>query len=211
MSVYYKDDLVTLYHGDCLTEHTEWTTADVLVTDPPYGVAYQSGRKQVPHLRIASDEDTRARDTALALWGEGRPALVFGSWKKPRPGGVLHRLIWSKGANPGMGSSRMPWGNSDEEIYVMGAGFTGRRESNVLVHNTLPSLTRPDHPTPKPVGLMEKLIVKAPPGVVADPFAGSGATLIAARNLGRECVGVEIEEKYCELIAQRLSQGALQL
>lgn len=62
------------------------------------------------------------------------------------------------------------------------------------------------HPTPKPVGLMEKLIERCAPGVIADPFAGSGATLLAGRNLGRKVIAVELEEKYCEGMALRLSQ-----
>jgi len=109
-----------------------------------------------------------------------------------------------------MGDVSIPWGPTDEEIYVLGSGFVGKRESNVIRAQTLMSSDsrRPDHPTPKPVALMEALIAKCPPGVIADPFAGSGATLIAARNLGRRAIGVELEERYCEVIVNRLAQQA---
>lgn len=211
MSLYYEDEHVTLYHGDCLTEHREWLDADVLVTDPPYGMSYRSHRvKGRPVRDIAGDNTTGVRDEALAEWG-GRPAISFGKWSVERPANVKARLIWSKGEDPGMGDLSFPWGNSDEEIYVHGSGFKGRRGPNVLVFPKPPVSNRPDHPTPKPVALMEALIAKCPPGVIADPFAGSGATLIAARNLGRKAIGVELEEKYCEIIARRLDQGVLDL
>lgn len=216
MSLYYQDDHVTVYHGDCLAEHREWLDADVLVTDPPYGMAYESNRNRDKRnvkvgRPVAGDSTTEARDSALESWG-GRPAIVFGKWTQPRPQGTKARLIWDKRVQ-GTGDLSIPWGPADEEIYVLGSGWVGVRGPNILSVQMLMSgdRNRPDHPTPKPIPLMERLIEKCPPGVVADPFAGSGATLLAARNLGRKCVGVELEERYCEVIAKRLSQGALDL
>lgn len=110
-----------------------------------------------------------------------------------------------------MGDLKFPWGKSDEEIYIIGKGFAGKRGPNVLVHNKPPVSNREAHPTPKPVPLMERLIEKCPPGVIADPFAGSGATLVAAKNLGRKVIGVELEEKYCEIIAKRCAQDVLDI
>jgi site-specific DNA-methyltransferase (adenine-specific) len=207
---YYEDDAVTLFHGDC-REVDAWLAADVLVTDPPYGMAYVSNRRSTgKSAPIAGDTATAARDAVLTMWGE-RPALLFGTWRAPRPTQARHLLVWDKGDNPGTGDLTMPWGNSAEEVYVIGRGWVGKRGSNVLRFPTLShqSETRPDHPTPKPVALMETLIQKCPPGVVADPFAGSGATLLAARAQGRRSIGVEVEERYCELIASRLAQGDL--
>lgn len=213
MSIYYKDDHVTLDHGDSLTEHREWLSADVLVTDPPYGMSYTGfgGRKGEPRrdtgkLSVAGDESPALRDEALSEWG-ARPALVFGKWTVQRPSSTKERLIWDKSPCGFMGDIKMPWGSTEEEIYVLGGGFVGKRESNILRVQALMSndANRPDHPTPKPVGLMELLIAKCPPGVIADPFAGSGATLVAARNLGRQVIGVELEERYCEIIARRCS------
>ena len=206
MTPYYQDDLVTLYHGDCL-EVTEWLSADVLVTDPPYGIAFQSSRttREKRHAKIAGDESVDLRDRALDLWGD-KPALIFGTWRAPRPDGVRQRLIWAKGDDPGLGDLSMPWGYGDEEVYVLGKGWRGQRRSNVYRLPKVAHANNPGHPTPKPVALMEALIEYAPPGVIADPFAGSGSTLVAARNLGRKVIGVELEEKYCDVIVKRLSQ-----
>ncbi len=218
MEPYYQDDYVTLYHGDCL-EITEWLAADVLVTDPPYGIAYESNFNRLRHKRspkvgtpVANDRTLEARDAVLSLWGT-RPAIVFGRWDAPRPQDTRARLIWDKGNSVGMGDLSIPWGRSEEEIYVLGSGFVGRRSGNVIRQQMLMSgdRDRPDHPTPKPIPLMENLISKCPPGVVADPFAGSGSTLVAAKRLGRRAIGVELEEKYCEIAARRLSQDVLDL
>lgn len=215
MTPYYTDEFVTLIHGDC-REVDDWLTADVLVTDPPYGIAYESNfnsdKRNVKRGRpISGDANLTLRDAVLDLWGGARPAIVFGRWDAPRPSGTRARLIWDKGNSPGLGDLKMPWGRSDEEIYVLGRGFTGTRSASVI---RVPMLTagdrnRPDHPTPKPVPLMELLIAKCPPGVIADPFAGSGSTLVAAKLQGRRATGVELEERYCEITAQRLAQDAL--
>lgn len=210
MKPYYEDDLVTLYHADCLQNLDLLDQADGLVTDPPYGVAYQSGRVPTRIDRpIHGDKDLASRDTLLQAWGD-KPAIVFGSWRKPRPARTRHRLIWSKGTDPGMGDLTMPWGNSDEEIYIIGKGWAGKRGSNILTFPKPPVSNRPDHPTPKPVPLMERLLEACPPEwTIIDPFTGSGSTLRAAKNLGRKCIGVEIEERYCEIAAQRLAQEVL--
>lgn len=215
---YYSDDLVTLYLGDC-REIGAWLAADVLVTDPPYGIKWTSGvswytggrRLNLTRDAIAGDETTQARDDVLTAWGD-RPAAIFGSWRAARPVGVKHRLVWHKaGMNPGPISAAFM--SQDEEIYILGDGW---RKSSPPLRSVLTTTENRahqpkeiGHPTPKPVGLMEVLIDRCPPGVIADPFAGSGATLIAAKNLGRRSVGVEVDERYCEVIAKRLCQDTL--
>jgi site-specific DNA-methyltransferase (adenine-specific) len=218
---YYEDGDVRLFHGDC-REITAWLEADVLVTDPPYGVAYETGKQRRngvgivtpagPRQRITGDHDCAARDEVLRLWSD-RPALVFGSWRKPRPANTRHRLIWHKrNTTPALGGG--VWCGADEEVYVLGDGWVGPRRTNVYVTDEARAgsgglAAVVGHPTPKPVGLMEQLLESCPAGAVADPFAGSGSTLLAARAQGRRAIGVEIDESYCEVIARRLDQGVL--
>lgn len=223
MSLYYEDDFITLYHGDCLEFRDYWLDADVLVTDPPYGMAYRD--RLGKHEAIAGDDTTAIRDGVLSAWGPHAPALVFGTWRVDKPIGVKNVLIWDKGTDLGMGVSN-PWGLSHEEVYVLGqwpAIVPGGRVREGGTPSRVPSVLRvgkPNnassdrvvgHPTPKPVPLMERLIERCPPGVIADPFAGSGSTLVAAKNLGRRVIGIELEERYCELIAKRCSQEVLDL
>jgi DNA modification methylase len=210
MSAYYADEHVTLYHGDCL-EVDVWLRADVLVTDPPYGsdsTNFGYGRrqnngdgKQREGFQITNDGTTQMRDAALAMWGD-RPALVFGSPRLPEPPGVwADRLVWDK-KRPGMNGG--PWRYRHESIFVT-AGFVRRDNETTSILTAWPDQT--DHIHAKPLGLMTSLVHRAPEGVIADPFAGSGSTLVAAANLGRKCIGVEIDERYCELVARRLDQG----
>lgn len=217
MSLYYQDDLVTLYHGDCLTDHREWLGADVLVTDPPYGsgsMAQLYGRTQSEAGRgrvISQDQTTGTRDAVLEAWGS-RPVVSFGTPRLPDPPGDWdHRLVWDK-REPGLNGG--PWRYTHESIYVRGEGWkrTSASSFSILSYpsgNGSPE--KKDHVHAKPVALMMRLIEAAPDGVIADPFAGSGSTLVAAKNLNRKIIGVELEERYCEIIAKRCAQDVLDI
>ena len=202
MKPYYESGGITIYHGDS----RGWLPdADVLVTDPPYGMGYRSGWSGA---MVAGDDDVATRDAVLALWG-ARPALVFGRWNLPRPPMTRVRLVWDKGEWPGMGDLSFPWGPSDEEIYVLGDGWIGKREGTVLRCNRIGG--NGQHPTEKPIPVLERLLRHAPLGSILDPFMGSGTTLLAAKNLCRRAIGIEIEERYCEIAARRLDQEVLAL
>jgi site-specific DNA-methyltransferase (adenine-specific) len=207
---YYEDESVTLYHGDC-REVTEWLAADVLVTDPPYGIGWTKGTnrraKSYAHKGIINDQDTTCRDTILSMWGP-RPAVVFGSWRAPFP---PHKqvLIWRKPVDAGIVGSTTGYRLDTELIFLMG-NWPARPplRSSVLATDGGKARYLNEHPHAKPPYLMEQLI-EWTDGVVADPFAGSGTTLVAAKAMGRKVIGVELEERYCDLIASRLSQGVL--
>lgn len=211
MKPYYDEGGITIINGNAITLIESLTEADVLVTDPPFGIAYHSGWAGSLARDLKGDRGLRARDAVLALW-EG-PALVFGSWKAPRPSGVRMLLVWDTGGALGMGDLSLPWKPSHQEIYVLGSGFTGARTSDVLRFPPVQSTARNGrtHPTEKPVPLMVELIGKCPEGVVLDPFMGTGATLLAAKMLGRRAIGIELDESYCEIAAKRLAQEVLPL
>lgn len=211
MRPYYDDGRVVLYHGRW-QDVPEWLDADVLVTDPPYGIGYRSDHFGRLPRSIAGDLDTSERDGALAAWGD-RPAIVFGSWRRPRPTATRALLVWDTKGALGMGDLALPWKPSHQELYVLGSGFTGRRTSDVLRYAPVQSMAANGrlHPHEKPVDLLRDLLGKCPPGRVADPFAGSGSTLRAAKDLGRRAIGVELNEGYCEVAARRLAQECFTL
>jgi len=217
---YYRDEWVTLYHGDC-REVAEWLAADVLVMDPPYGRNWRQGRHWDPrhtddrHQGIKGDMDTSVRDAALALWG-GRVAAVFGDLTLAPPPGNRQTLIYRKPPNAGARGAVGGFRRDVEGIYLLGPWPDGLGGLSSVIATNAPSQGNPSscqgrygHPHAKPVDVMETLIAACPPGPVADPTAGAGSTLIAARNLGRPTIAVELEERYCERIALRFAQGAL--
>lgn len=237
MTIYYQDDLVTLYHGNCLSVR-EWLAADVLVTDPPYGIRWtRNGISRTSRLDrklgrydkdnyqrtnelnddgIDGDDTTEARDAVLAAWGATRPAFVFGSLLLPPPPGVKQVAIYKKPKDSGSLTSVSGVRRDVEAIYFIGkhpVGGGGRSAvfaTGARVSGAMNGLVqRYGHPHAKPVDVLEDLIRLSPDGMVADPFAGSGSVLVAAKNPGRRAIGVELVEEYCEMAARRLSQGVL--
>lgn len=223
---YYRDDYVTLYHGDA-REFTEWRAADVLVTDPPYGRRWRSGsgltnadghgQPRRCHGGIAGDRDTGTRDTALTAWGSSRPGIVFGDLLVAQPRNAVQCLIYAKAADAGIRGARGGFRRDVEAVYLIGpwpsavGGRTSVLTSRSWVAGPSSPAYRYGHPHAKPLDLLEQLLLFTPPGMVADPFAGSGTTLVAARNLGRRAIGVELDERHCETAARRLDQMCLQL
>ena len=213
MTPYYEHAGITIYHGDC-REVLPTLEFSVVVTDPPYGRAIELSRRNGE--RIQGDVDTELRDWLVSATSS--PMLIFGSPLISRPRGYRSVLIWDKSELTGMGDLGLPWKLTHEEIYVFGDGYVASpRRGSILRFPRRPHWTRHpeavsnDHPTEKPLGLMMYLLSCCPRGVIADPFMGIGTTLVAAKHLGRPAIGIEIEERYCEIAARRLSQEVMEL
>ena len=185
----------------------EWKKGIAIVTDPPYGIRYETGwDKNEWEGQIQGDRSTTTRDLALAIIGD-LPKLVFGSWRATRPVGTRMILIWDKGPALGMGALDLPWKPCSEEIYVIGKGFAGPRdEGNVLYCPPVQAMAKNGrvHPNEKPVELIVRLLRKLPAETILDPFMGSGTTGIACANLGRKFIGIEIEPKYFDIACRRI-------
>lgn len=226
LTPYWSDGRVSLYLGDCRVV-TEWLVADVLVMDPPYGrnwhraatpsrrhKSYRQKRPDAPQV-IEGDVATSVRDAALALWGP-RVSVVFGDLMLAPPAGTKQVLPYRKAPDAGGHGATGGFRRDVEAVYLLGpwpvrlGGRSSVIETAARVQGSNHGVAaRAGHPHAKPVDVMETLIAACPPGVIADPFAGSGSTLVAARNQGRAAIGVELDERYCEMAARRLSQGDL--
>jgi DNA modification methylase len=207
---YYEHGGITIYHGDC-----RWVipslTADVLVTDPPYGVAFDG--KATKHTTVKSGGYT-TEDSAevgpeavrMALKSVKRAAVFPGTrnlYNYPEPADI-GCVYCPSGAGIGR------WGFTCFHPVL----FYGPRPSNVLRPSSMQSFDTAEkmgHPCPKPMEWLHWLVclVSLPGEIVLDPFCGSGTTLRAAKDNNRTAIGIEIEERYCEIAAKRLSQEVL--
>jgi site-specific DNA-methyltransferase (adenine-specific) len=205
---YYDDGQITIYHGDC-RDVLPVASYSAVVTDAPYGVG----------IDYASFDDTSenvaelARDVSPYLLSATRAAVFSGvpqMWMWPQPKWVL---CWSYAPTTNQFS---PWGYAQwQPVLVYGsdpylAKGLGPRPT-VYTNTNTPDRRGNTHPCPKPIEVMRWVVgrVTDEDDVIIDPFMGSGTTLRAAKDLGRRAIGIEREEKYCEIAVKRLSQGVL--
>lgn len=199
---YFDDGTVAIYHGDC-AEILPSLTFDSVVTDPPYGIGFAAqptkGQRRAGQQPDTWDDQT-VDAVVLGLANAERPTIIWGGnyyALPPRRGW----LLWTKpDAPPSMGRAEMAWTNLDQCVRLLSVSISQTNAERV------------GHPTQKPLRLMTwSLGFLAKPGRVCDPFAGSGTTLRACKDLGIRAVGIEREERYCEIAARRLSQAVLAL
>lgn len=219
MKPYYEHAGITIYHGDSLEviPHIPFT---VTVTDPPYGVnlgAY-TGTSRYNNSPYASMADTPeyietvcVPAIRMCLEKSGQLAMTPGNkcmFLYPQPDDIG---IWYNPAS----TNRGRWGFSHVNAFIY---FYGKDPHNIgqgMIPNSLSghcdSVSGIDHPCPKPLKFARWLVNRASKheDVIFDPFMGSGTTLLAAKQWGRQAIGVEIEERYCEVSAKRLSQEVM--
>jgi len=201
MQPYYSEKNIIIYNADCLEVLPQLRPVDLVLTDPPYGIGRSwsgnGARREYEDL----DWDCAPPDveTLQALLGISKQQIIWGGNYFALP---LARcwFIWDK-CQYGLlqGDGEMAWTSLDEPLRIV----------------KIPRVDLiPDgawHPTQKPVKLMKWCLMRALQATtVLDPFMGSGTTLVAAKQLGRAAIGIEKEEKYCELAVKRLSQEVME-
>jgi len=223
MKPYYEDDAVTIYHGDCREIMPTLESADLVLTDPPYGVDLKvktTGKRHGFNPQAASVvyEDTpvtirKLISVALPMMQTmsermiifSGPALLM-AYPEPRAIGGVYSPA---------GTGRCSWGFQcfhpilfyGKDPYLVDG--LGSRPNGFV--DDRPNPNHYDHPCPKPLKWMLWGVSRGSRDgeTILDPFMGSGTTLRAAKDLGRKAIGIEIEERYCEIAAQRMSQTVM--
>lgn len=215
MTPFYERDGITIYCGDCLEILPGLKGIDSLITDPPYGIDlrptysshtryYPSGKKQIPlkQYQVVIGDDKPFDPTHLlgypniVLWGAENYAEKLPPNRK--------WLIWDKRTDviPSrtQGDGEMAWTNLEGTNRIFRHIWDG------MVRDSERGIPR-QHPTQKPIALMRWCIRQIKdPGLICDPYMGSGSTLVAAKELGFKAIGIEIVEDYCRITVDRLRQ-----
>jgi site-specific DNA-methyltransferase (adenine-specific) len=221
MNPYYDEDGITIYQGDCREVLPALEGVDTLLTDPPFFMPAEHYQSRIKWQRSWGDVSILAAFWSLILDAlrlkETGHAIVFGNADSYpvlypefyRRFDKISCLVWDKGH---VGLGRI-WRHQHELILAARwrtsyAEIDGRLYSDVLRVDATPSSER-HHPVEKPTKLLTDLLRPSTPtaGMVLDPFMGAGTTLLAAKALNLPAIGIEIEERYCEIAAKRLAQG----
>lgn len=230
MKPYYDEGGIQIYHGDCREVLPE-IQADAVVADPPYGCGLYESDQAVLSKELVEQWVRQYASVAVFGYPErlvGLCPVQPSEWIVWRPtnarqrGFNLHGLwrevecvaIWG---DCDWGHLRQPRVETTTPMpAAIGHLDAPLREGDARMGdlwtdespNLNPNQRGRFHPNEKPVSVMRRLVEVAG-GVVVDPFMGSGTTLRAAKNLGREAIGIEIEERYCEIAVKRLAQEVL--
>lgn len=216
MKPYFQDNAVTIWHGDCREIVPTLGKFDLLLTDPPYGIGEGNAKRIASRANIAA-----ARDYGHSEWDKNPPdkellkiVLNCSKWKIIWGGNYFEGLsgqrgwlVWDKdnGSND-FADCELAWTNLDSAVRKFTWRWAGMLQQNMAEKDVR------HHPTQKPVALMAWCIRRVNDcSTILDPFAGSGTTGRAAKDLGRKCTLIEREEKYCEIAARRMEQEVLAL
>lgn len=212
MEPYYDDGLVTLYHGDArdVLSDLDRRPFGLVLSDPPYS----TGRSEAEfcasgNVAVILDMASRLAPT-MAVFGtsSGRGFEFVRSSIRRLP--HCRTLVWHRSYtnSPAAG----PWRWDLVFIHLFGKAAFGRPKVSGLIQTggTRALAIATGHKAPVPVEVMNHIIEPyLPDGDVLDPFVGSGSSLLAAKALGIKSVGIEIEERYCEIAAKRCAQQVL--
>jgi site-specific DNA-methyltransferase (adenine-specific) len=230
-AIIYQSKRATLYLGDCMKVLPTLAkgSADLLVTDPPYGVSYQSGYRTEKFESIEGDYSTDIALSALALvpstLRDRRHVYVFGftaeQLKSVLKLAATADLIWDK-EMLGMGNLSLPWASQHETLLFgvhvksshavaanRGALSARMRKGSILRYPRKHAGQINNHPTEKPVALLSQLVESSScvGDTVLDPFMGSGSTCVAAVLAGRKTVGIEIDPGYTATAVARVREA----
>ena len=222
MTPYYDDGKgIVIYHGDCREILPGLPKVDHVICDPPYDAKTHNGARygfretssRIPFAPLDVPEAVPVLLAAAKAWVVAFCALeMYGAYKAAAGDCWVRAGFWRRTNGVPQFSGDRP-GQPGEGIAIMHAGSVKKCWNGNGKHGfwEFPIVSGGQHPTTKPEKLMLSLVTDFTEtgDTIADPFMGSGTTLVAAKNLGRRAIGIEIEEKYCEIAAKRLAQGVL--
>jgi DNA modification methylase len=207
MKPYYKENFAEIWHGDCREILPTLPKCDLLLTDPPYGIErFKKGFGSTRFRGHGCEKNgitwdvKPEQETIDALVLACPLGIIWGANNFRLPTSEYF-FVWDKQQTvDNFASAELAWTNIKQPAKIFHFSI---HEHNQIVKG---------HPTEKPVRLMTWCMGFAPDAqTILDPFMGSGTTLVAAKSLGRRAIGIEIEERYCEIAVKRLQQEYLPL